>query len=198
MPGIVDTIPFGLSNGVPKGLEVFIVMDKKGAVSTVPQQTLDADTAQSFVKLLSYKVIEEFNVTQEAIVSKEVAKNLSQRTYKGEGKVTMLSYAPNKLVYNVEASDKGLAVFSEIYYSDGWSATIDGKPADIHRVNYLLRGLEIGKGKHKVVFSYDLPKYHTYNTYSMLTSLLIFLLLISGVIWTIRTTMKTKTETQTT
>jgi Bacterial membrane protein YfhO len=178
IPGIADTIPFGLSNGVPKGLEVFIVMDRNGAVSTVPQQTLDADTAQSFVKLLSYKVVSEFNVTQEAIVSKDVAKDLSQRSYKGEGNVTMLSYAPNKIVYNVNASDKGLAVFSEVYYADGWTATIDGKPAAIHRVNYLLRGLEIGKGKHKVVFSYDLPKFHKYNTYSMIASLLILLAMI--------------------
>ena len=178
MPGVADSIPFGLSNGVPKGLEVFIVMDKKGGVSTVPQQTLDADTAKSFVKLLSYKVVSEFNVTQEAIVRKDVAKKLSQRTYKGEGKVTMVSYAPNKMVYNVNSSDKGLAVFSEVYYADGWSATVDGKPADIHRVNYLLRGLEIGKGNHKVVFSYDLPKFHKYNTYSMIASLLILLLMI--------------------
>ncbi len=177
MPGIVDTIPFGLSNGVPKGLEVFIVMDKKGGVSTVPQQTLDADTAKSFTKLISYKVTKEFNVLDEAIVSKDVAKNLSQRTYKGEGTVKMQSYAPNKLVYTVNASDKGLVVFSEIYYADGWTATIDGKPADIQRVNYLLRGLEVPKGESKVVFTYDLPRFYKYNTYSMVASLLILLTL---------------------
>jgi len=183
MQGIVDTIPLGLSNGVPMGLEVFVVMDKLGTISTVPQQTLDADTAQSFVKLLSYKVTKEFDVVNEAIVSPDVAKNLSQRNYKGEGSVKMVSYAPNKLVYNVNATDKGLAVFSEIYYSDGWSATVDGKPADIQRVNYLLRGLEIGKGNHKVVFTYDLPRFYKYNNYSMIASLLILLAMIGyGVI----------------
>jgi hypothetical protein len=183
MQGIADTIPLGLSNGVPVGLEVFVVMDKLGTISTVPQQTLDADTAQSFVKLLSYKVTKEFDVANEAIVSPDVAKNLSQRNFKGEGTVKMVSYAPNKLVYNVNATDKGLAVFSEIYYSDGWSATVDGKPADIQRVNYLLRGLEIGKGNHKVVFTYDLPRFYKYNNYSMIASLLILLAMIGyGVI----------------
>lgn len=191
MQGIADTIPLGLSNGVPVGLEVFVVMDKLGTISTVPQQTLDADTAQSFVKLLSYKVTKEFDVANEAVVSPDVAKNLSQRNYKGEGTVKMVSYAPNKLVYNVNATDKGLAVFSEIYYSDGWSATVDGKPADIQRVNYLLRGLEIGKGNHKVVFTYDLPRFYKYNNYSMMASLLILLAMIGYGVLTLR---KKKTE----
>ena len=59
----------------------------------------------------------------------------------------------------------------------GWTAKIDGKPADIQRVNYLLRGLEVPKGESKVVFTYDLPRFYKYNTYSMVASLLILLTL---------------------
>jgi uncharacterized membrane protein YfhO len=73
-------------------------------------------------------------------------------------------------------------VFSEIYYPEGWTATIDGKPADIVRVNYLLRGLEVAKGKHKIVFQFDLPKYQRFNTFSMIACLAI-LLLIAGACW---------------
>lgn len=170
-----DTLSIGLSNGVPKGLEVFIVSDIRGTVSTVPAQTLDLDTAKSFIKLASYQVTDEFDVRGQAIVRKDMLSKLSQKQYKGEGTVRMTSYAPNKLNYTVEASDKSLAVFSEIYYPEGWTATIDGKPTDILRVNYLLRGLEIPKGKHKVEFKFDLPKFHKLNTYSMMVSLVIIL-----------------------
>jgi uncharacterized membrane protein YfhO len=172
-----DTIALGLSNGVPKGLKVFVVQDVRGTVSTVPAQTLDLDTAKSFTKLAAYEVTDEFDVRNQAIVRKDMASKLSQKTYNGEGKVRMTSYAPNRLTYSVDASDKALAVFSEIYYPEGWTATIDGKPVDILRVNYVLRGLEVPKGTHKVVFTFDLPKYHKVNTISALTSMLILLLL---------------------
>jgi len=188
IPGMKDTMNVPLSNGVPKGLEVFIVSDVNGKVATVPQQTLDADTAKSFVKLVSYKVINEFDVVNEAIVSKDMAKELSQRQYKGEGTVKMTKYAPNKINYTVDASNKGLVVFSEIYYKEGWTATINGKPANIIRVNYLLRGLEMPKGTNKVEFKFDLPKFHSYNTTSMLVSLLILLMFLGGMWFNFKST----------
>jgi uncharacterized membrane protein YfhO len=98
----------------------------------------------------------------------------------------MTSYSPKKLTYDVTASDKGLVVFSEIYYPEGWTATIDGKPADIVRVNYLLRGLEVPGGSSKVVFTFDLPKFHSYNNISRITSLLILLLIAGAGYYTLR------------
>lgn len=175
-----DTISMGLSNGVPAGLKVYIVSDARGTVSTIPAQTMELDTANSFTKLAEYEVTGQFDVRGEAIVRQDMASKLPKKQFKGEGTVRMTSYAPNKLVYDVEASDEGLAVFSEIYYPEGWTATIDGKPADILRVNYVLRGLQVPKGKHKVVFSFDLPKFHKLNGISMIVSLLI-LLVVAGV-----------------
>jgi hypothetical protein len=184
--GAKDTIAVPLSNGVPKGLEVFLVADVNGNVSTVPQQTLDADTANSFVKLASYQITDEFDPRSTAIVRSDVAKALSQKQYKGEGTVKMAKYAPNRLDYVVTSSDKGLAVFSEIYYPEGWTATVNGKPADIIRVDYLLRGVEVPKGKSKVVFTFDLPKYHSLNTLSLIASIITFLAVAAMLFWTIR------------
>ena len=73
----------------------------------------------------------------------------------------MMSYKPNQIDYEIELDEKQLAVFSEIYYPFGWKAFVDGKEQEILKVYYLLRGLELSKGKHKVSFVYDVPQYHT-------------------------------------
>ena len=52
----------------------------------------------------------------------------------------MLSYAPNKLIYNSTSKSDQFAVFSEIYYNDGWKAFVDGKEQAIVKVNYALIG----------------------------------------------------------
>ena len=75
----------------------------------------------------------------------------------------------------------GLAVFSEIYYPEGWTATIDGKEAEILRVNYLLRGLEIPQGSHEIVFTFAPASYYSTKTPMVIFQYLIVLTLIAGV-----------------
>jgi uncharacterized membrane protein YfhO len=58
-------------------------------------------------------------------------------------------------------------VFSEIYYPEGWSATIDGKPSEILKVNYLLRGVELENGNHEIVFTFDIPKLKKTNSMAL-------------------------------
>ena len=69
------------------------------------------------------------------------------------GTVTMTKYLPNELHYDIASPKGGVAVFSEIYYP-GWTATIDGQPAEVARVNYVLRALKIPAGSHKVVMTF--------------------------------------------
>ena len=61
--------------------------------------------------------------------------------------VKIISYEPNELKYDVNSNKGGVIVFSEIYYP-GWTATIDGEPAELGRVNYILRALNVKPGKH--------------------------------------------------
>ncbi len=63
--------------------------------------------------------------------------------------VTMTTYQPNHLSYEVNSDKGGVVVFSEIYYP-GWTATIDGKAATLGRVNYILRALRVEPGIHQV------------------------------------------------
>lgn len=67
------------------------------------------------------------------------------------------SYAPNALTYSVNSAKGGIAVFSEIYFPWGWTATVDGKETQIGRVNYTLRALRVPAGRHEIRFSFD-PK----------------------------------------
>ena len=69
--------------------------------------------------------------------------------------IQLTDYAANKLRYKVDAKKDELAVFSEIYYPDGWQITIDGKPAQMLRANYTLRALPIPAGSKVVEFYFD-------------------------------------------
>ena len=71
----------------------------------------------------------------------------------GQGRIELKQYTPNELRYTSENSKAGVAVFSEIYYP-GWTATIDGQPVEVARVNYVLRALRIPAGRHEIVFSF--------------------------------------------
>ena len=67
--------------------------------------------------------------------------------------VKITSYEPNQLTYDVKSAKGGVLVFSEIYYP-GWTATVDGQPVELGRVNYVLRALTVGPGQHKVELSF--------------------------------------------
>jgi len=176
--GTTDTIDVPLSNGIPMGIEVVFVQDINGKTDLIMKQGFDQDTTKSFTGFVSFKVTDEFKPIEEVLVTQDEAKKLKKRQWSGEGKIKLTSYSPNKLVYQVNASDAGMAVFSEVYYADGWTAKIDGKPADIVKVDYLLRGLEVPKGKSTVTFEFEFPKYKSYNTISAVCSALIILILI--------------------
>jgi hypothetical protein len=91
--------------------------------------------------------------------------------------VTLRSYEPNQLTYEVNSGKGGVLVFSEIYYP-GWTATIDGEPAELGRVDYILRALQVKPGKHEVVLSFfpksvDITETIAYTAYAILLLVLI-------------------------
>ncbi len=67
--------------------------------------------------------------------------------------VTRLRYEMNESEYMVSTAAPGLLVQVDQYDPD-WRATVDGKPAEIHRVNYLMRGIQVPAGVHKVRLAY--------------------------------------------
>jgi hypothetical protein len=75
------------------------------------------------------------------------------------GDITLKEYRPNYLRYESSAEGNALAVFSEIYTREGWSATIDGEPAQVLRADYILRALELPAGKHTIEWHYRAPRW---------------------------------------
>ena len=74
--------------------------------------------------------------------------------------IHLTAYAPNRLTYETENAGEGIAVFSEIYYPDGWHVTIDGQPARLARADYILRTLRIPAGRHTVEMRFDPDSLH--------------------------------------
>ena len=173
-----DTIAVPMSSGIVEGMEAMFVMDVNGKTNLVPIQTLALDTAKSFLKLVKIKNIEEFTPRNEAVILESEFNKVNKLKFTGEGKITMTRYAPNKITYESNSNAEQLAIFSEVYYADGWKATIDGKEVPIAKVNYFLRGLKLPKGKHRIEFTFDLPAYHTAGTLAATSSIIVILALI--------------------
>lgn len=106
-------------------------------------------------------------------------------TDKASQQVKLLSYEANALTFEAETAKERLAVFSDIYYP-GWQCTIDGKPADIIRANYVLRAVVIPSGKHTISFRFDPQSLHTTEAIanaSLIVLVVLFLALIGLAVW---------------
>jgi uncharacterized membrane protein YfhO len=87
---------------------------------------------------------------------------------------------PNHLKYSSNNSNEGFVVFSEMYYKNGWKATIDGKESPIYNVNYVLRGLQVPAGKHTIEFKFEPEVVKTGSTIALMSSIGMILLVIGG------------------
>lgn len=99
----------------------------------------------------------------------------------GRGTVALIENKPNELIYEVNAQEAGLVVFSEIYYPKGWVATVRGEESPIIRANYLLRGIQVPEGLSEVVFRFEPSAYYTTKIPVVIFQYLISLLLLAVV-----------------
>lgn len=106
--------------------------------------------------------IGQVDLQQTAIVDskfKEALKGVNEGYKDSLSTIRLTSYEPNQLVYETSSPQDGIVVFSEIYYP-GWTATIDGKPADIARADYILRAMNVPAGKHTIEMRFDPQSLH--------------------------------------
>lgn len=152
-----------------------------------------------FVKNVSYvananeeiETLYDINPRETAVVDKRFKETLNGVTTTNTdslASITLTSYSPNHLVYETTNENDGIAIFSEIYYPDGWQVTIDGQPATLARANYILRALHLPAGKHVVEMMFDPQSLHL--TEGIAYGALVLLLI--GVITAICLTYKKK------
>lgn len=172
-----DSIAVDMNAVRSSGINSSFVQDVNGKRDWIPTAQLEKDTTNSFTTLVQVQKIDEFHPDSEVIVSQKTGNQLSSLQFSGEGTIQLTDYAPNQLVYDVDVSSKQVAVFSEMYYPEGWHAYIDGKEVDIFRADYLLRGIELPKGKYTLTMKFEVPMYHIFNKIEFAGSILLFLLI---------------------
>jgi len=92
--------------------------------------------------------------------------------------INLVSYQPNEMKYESNSSQEQLAVFSEIYYKNGWNAYVDGKAAPHFRANYVLRAMTVPAGKHEIVFKFEPTIINKGNVITLTSFALLFLISI--------------------
>lgn len=100
--------------------------------------------------------------------------------------VKLAKYGLDNLSYISKNSTDGFAVFSDIYYPYGWKAYVDGKETPIYRTNYLLRGLHLPAGEHKIEFVFHPEKFYTGDRIAMICSILLWITVAASVFVSVR------------
>ncbi len=88
--------------------------------------------------------------------------------------IKLTDYKANDLTYEANASSEQLAVFSEIYYKDGWNAYVDGQLKPHFSADWVLRAMRVPAGKHTIEFKFEPTRYFTAEKISLASCLLLF------------------------
>ena len=159
--------------------------DKK---NIYPYANPDANGNAWFVKELDkvasandeIKALDKLDTKNKAVYRLNDKAYASQFKVDSLASIKLIDVKPNYLKYESNNQNDGFAVFSEVYYGNGWKTLINGKKANHIRVNYILRGMEIPAGKHTIEFKFDPDVVKTGSKIALASSVLLGLLLIIG------------------
>jgi hypothetical protein len=195
-----------IDNGIQKDIEIFarnmntdstsvlnmlntkyiIVPDNKRQPAVFPNQNALGNAW--FVKNYSLvdnadaelSAIKKFKPQETAIINKKFAEDLKEFSPGRDTSdaIRLENYAPNDLQYSYKSNNNGLAVFSEIYYSKGWNAYVDGKLTPHFQTDYVLRAMILPAGEHKVEFKFEPKVYRIGEKISLISSILLILVVI--------------------
>ena len=171
-----------------------IAQDEEGAI--FPYTNQDANGAAWFIKSLEkvesaneeIRVLDSLDNKNKAIYSfsNDISKLKNKYTVDSLATIKIVKHQPNYLKYESTNSNEGFAVFSEVYYGNGWKTFIDGEEASHMRVNYTLRGMPIPAGKHSIEFKFDPDVVKTGSKIALASSVLLGLLLLGGLFYEFR------------
>ncbi len=158
----------------------------------IPQQNPNALGNAWFVE--KYEIVEnadeeiaaltDFDPASEAIIDKRFNNELKGFVFKKDSlaSIVLTEYKPNYLKYESNAKTEQLAVFSDIYYSKGWDAYVDGKLTPHFRTNYVLRAMRVPAGNHTIEYKFEPKMYYIGENISLVSSLVLILMFL-GIIF---------------
>lgn len=160
----------GAANQNPQRIFVLENPDATPRAYLVGRTEVIATPEETWVRMSS----PDFNPLETAILPEPIDFEPVAADSLGAGTVTLQSYTPDEIVWQVETDAPRLLVASEIYYPAGWKAFIDGEEAPIYRVNYLLRAVPVPEGQHTVTMRFDPPTERLSFWLSALSTLLVY------------------------
>lgn len=192
---IIDPKTLSLSSSIPVinafNIKYLIVGTEKGDIPIVNpfhngnawfiQELRKVNSADEELKTFGKIETRDVAVFQAEPFTKGI--NIGTRKFSADSTATIKLdvYKPNHLIYTSNNTNDGYAVFSEIYYKNGWIATIDGKESKIDKVDYTLRGMDIPKGKHTIEFKFEPQVVKTGSTIALISFIIMVLVIIGGV-----------------
>ncbi len=134
------------------------------------------------------QLLDSLDTKKTAVINKEFLSKIPNKKIERDStaSIELFTYKPNHLVYESSTKTEQLAVFPEVYYPKGWNAYINGKPAEYFRVNYVLRAMIIPPGNNKIEFKFEPKVVQTGSTISLISSIILLLILLSGLYFTFR------------
>ena len=156
---------------------------------TVPIQNPYVYGNAWFVDQLSYvdnanqeiDALGQIDLRHQAVADKKFQAQLGDAVEQDTASVvTITAYEPNRLTYDVNSGKGGVLVFSEIFYP-GWTATVDGEPVELGRVDYVLRAMNVKPGRHEVVLSFFPKTVNTTETIAYVSYVILILVVLGAV-----------------
>jgi len=130
------------------------------------------------------RLVGDIDTKTEMVVDKTFADQLPTKlTPDSTARITLVSYQPNKLIYEFNSDTDQVAVFSEIYYDKGWNAYINGQLVPYVRANYLLRAMPLKAGNYKIEYRFEPKSYSIGNSIALISSILLILCILSFAFW---------------
>lgn len=179
-----DTIPVQLPISIEPGMVLSYIQTAESGLQWQFSNSLDSNT----VEILKFQSLDKFDSKTTAILHSDYSNQLSKKNYSGQGNIELTEYKPNHLTYLSNTEESQLAVFSEVFYPNGWTATIDNKEVEILRSNYALRALEIPSGEHTIEFKYNSKSFQLTKTVTWLSTIVIVMLLLLAVYFELKST----------
>lgn len=204
--GIQDLYDFHIAKNnvaVLSMLNVKYVIQQDEEGTTYPAVNPDANGNAWFVNELipvnnaneEIMALGNLDVKNKAVFNKSVFPGKDQLNFETDSTavIELTQYEPNHLTYQSNNNHAGVAVFSEMYYPNGWNAYIDGKLVPHFEVNYVLRALEVPAGNHKIEFKFQPTLVGVGGKITMASSILLILVLLYGIVHAIMKSRKNTT-----